>query len=130
MRRAMAVVLLLWAAGCVEQPAGGQRVVDATYTVRGEVAQIDGRSLTITHEAIDGFRDASGQVVGMVTMTMDFAVGDGVPLEGIAAGDKIEFEFEVWWKPAPGFQITSIKGLPADTELELGRAGEHEHRQH
>ena len=112
------------------------------YTVRGRVAQLPEpeamppRDLQISHEAIEDFRGADGEVMenngrrGMAAMTMPFPnVADEVSFEGIEVGDPIEFEFEVAWSGrAPNYTVTSVRELPADVELDLvggsGGAGE------
>lgn len=100
----------------------------ARYTVRGEVVQLPApdspaAQLHIRHEAIPDFR-AGGEVVGMDSMTMPFPVGEGVSLEGLSTGDKIEFTFETRYAPdtqlVEGFRIVRITPLPAETELHFG----------
>lgn len=95
----------------------------ASYTVRGEVDTIvtkDGATTAyIHHEAIPTFADRAGDKVGMVSMTMPFGVAPEVSLDGIAAGDKVEFSFDVVWTRRPSTRITAVKKLPADTPLEL-----------
>lgn len=93
------------------------------YTVRGEIVQLPAPNnplaeLQIHHEAIDGFKDKQDSVVGMNSMTMPFDPGEGVALDGLAKGDKIEFTFEAWWS-GPGLRtphamIREIRKLPAD----------------
>ena len=133
MRRAMAIMLMLAATGCAEESARPvERVIDATYTVRGVVVelpsdQVRGSELRIQHEAISGLVGPDGDVIGMPAMTMSFKVADGLSLDGLAVGDGVEFDMEVWWKPTTGYQITAIKKLPAEMELESGGVGGHEH---
>lgn len=104
-----------------------------TYTVRGRVAQLPDRDgvppkdLSITHEQIEDFVGASGEVPvrdgvrGMRSMTMPFPrLDEGVSLEGVEVGDPVEFELNVIWNGGvPNFWISSLKELPADTELDL-----------
>ncbi|HYG63613.1 MAG TPA: copper-binding protein [Thermoanaerobaculia bacterium] len=103
------------------------------FTVRGQVTQLpspqDPGALYLQHEAIDGWVDRNGQVVGMDPMNMPFPLGDGVPLEGIAAGDVVEATVRVDWEAeARQVEIVELRELPAGTKLELraadpGRAG-------
>jgi len=100
----------------------------ARYTVRGEVVQLPdpdnpAAQLQIRHEAIPDFR-SGGEVVGMESMTMPFPVAEGVSLEGLSPGDKIEFTFETRYAPdtqlVEGFRIVRVTPLPAETELHFG----------
>jgi Cu/Ag efflux protein CusF len=70
------------------------------YVVNGEVVRLPAagsRELFVKHEAIPGFKDESGKVVGMEAMSMPFTVAEGVALEGLAPGDAISFTLEVRW---------------------------------
>jgi Cu/Ag efflux protein CusF len=72
----------------------------ASYEVRGEVVRLPpagGRDLVVKHEAIPGFVDEAGKVVGMDAMTMPFTLAEGVSIEGIAPGDVVNFTLEVDW---------------------------------
>ncbi|MFG0273423.1 MAG: copper-binding protein [Phycisphaerales bacterium] len=95
------------------------------YTVRGEVVALPSpdnpaSEMQIRHEPIPDFR-SGGEVVGMRAMTMPFPVGEGVSLEDIAIGDKVEVAFETRYSPdtrmVSSYEIVSITELPADTEL-------------
>lgn len=92
-----------------------------TYTVRGKIAALpvagDARTeLMIHHEPINDYQNSKGEVVGMSSMVMPFAPADGVSLQGLAVGDIVTFTF------GPGIEIQSIEKLPADTELNFGKA--------
>lgn len=109
----------------VEQtpPAEAAAPEPHVYTVRGEIVSLPEAGnpradLRIKHEAIDNYRRGD-KVVGMNAMTMPFPVAEGVSLEGLAVGDKVEFVFEV---QMPQYQITRITKLPADTVLEFRKA--------
>jgi Cu/Ag efflux protein CusF len=98
---------------------GGDR-----YEVRGLIVGLSdeaGGGLRIQHEAIPDFKGMDGKVWegGMESMTMAFAVADGVSLEGISAGDKVEFNLVVDWAKRPTQAITEIVKLPAETELDF-----------
>jgi Cu/Ag efflux protein CusF len=97
---------------------------DGTYEVRGVVKALPGRgggTLAIQHEAIPTFVNIAGKKVGMMAMTMPFAVATGVSLKGISPGDKISFTYEVRFHGEPRNLVTRVAKLPADTELKLGR---------
>jgi Cu/Ag efflux protein CusF len=117
-----AAITVVTLGGCGREPAAP--APDA-YTVQGVVEklpQTDGpdRSVYIHHQPIPGFRDEHGNVVGMMSMTMPFPLGPGVSLAGIAVGDPVEFTFTVSWKGRAGYQITSIRKLPAGTTVDFG----------
>jgi hypothetical protein len=106
--------------------AGGDR-----YTVRGLVVELQDRgsarrALRIRHEAIPDFKGPDGEVWegGMESMTMRFATAEGVALDGIAAGDKVEFVLVVDWENTPTQWIVELVELPAETELDLGPEAE------
>jgi Cu/Ag efflux protein CusF len=104
------------------------------YTVRGRVVELPDAGqaearLRIQHEAIPDFKGMDGKVWegGMESMTMIFAVAEGVSLEEISAGDKVEFVLVVNWEKKPTQSITEIVNLPAETELDFGPATEDTH---
>jgi hypothetical protein len=95
---------------------------DPRYTARGRIIEIQGegpmRLIEIHHEVIASFVDADGNPAPMESMTMPFAVAEGVSFsEG--AGDSIEFEFAVRWNLKPMLLLTRVATLPNDTKLEL-----------
>lgn len=95
------------------------------YTVRGEIVSLPGaagpRQLSLRHEAIDDFADASGKVVGMGSMVMPFDLAPEVALGELRAGDKVEVRIAVGWSP-PLLRIEQISRLPGDTALEFRAA--------
>jgi Cu/Ag efflux protein CusF len=97
-------------------------VVDV-YTVRGVVEKLPqaggDTNLYVHHAAIPGYRDDTGKVVGMMSMTMPFPVAAGLSLDGIAPGDPVEFTFRVMWRPHTGYEITGIHKLPAGTVVDF-----------
>lgn len=100
---------------------------DQTYTVRGVVrssplASSKFAETRIEHEAIDGFVNLNGQVVGMNSMIMDFPLDGSIDAGSIKPGDKVEVTFSVWWKGDPKWMATRIKPLDPATELTFGRA--------
>jgi Cu/Ag efflux protein CusF len=101
----------------------GAEAPAATYTVQGELKSLpqpDGDAvLYVHHEAIPEFVNRQGQKTGMASMSMPFGVPEGVSLEGLAPGDKVELTFAVHWDQNPATQVAAIRKLPADTQLEL-----------
>ena len=97
------------------------------YVIRGEVISVPqegkpGMQFIVKHEPIDNYRDAGGRIVGMDTMGMPFTPGEGVSLEGIMPGDKIEMRWVMRWKPKVKEYVESIQKLPAETQLKFGKA--------
>lgn len=139
---AFAVLVGAALAGCSERPASPPPASDEapaetsaaagdvqidTYTVRGEIEELPepGRpmsALRIHHEAIDNFVNRAGKVVGMGSMTMEFPVAEGVSLEGLAVGQKVEFTFAMARTPTGGYRVTAIRPLPDETVLEFRKA--------
>jgi Cu/Ag efflux protein CusF len=98
-----------------------------TYTVRGEIMSLPKpgdatSSLSIRHEAIPDFVRRDGKL-GMGSMQMSFTPAPGVSLEGLQPGDKVEFEWHVWWQPRARAEVAAVRKLPPETTLELGRKG-------
>jgi Cu/Ag efflux protein CusF len=133
-----AVVILSLAlplAGCRDAGSGPPtsaapaRPADHVYTSRGEVAMLPGTSPTATlqihHEPIDDFVNPDGHK-GMASMTMPMLMAPGVSLEGLAVGDKVEFDMAVWHRPGTTtvetFRVTRVRKLPPDTTLRFGAA--------
>ncbi|MFO7652748.1 MAG: copper-binding protein [Candidatus Krumholzibacteriia bacterium] len=105
----------------------GDGPMTEVYTVRGIVERLPeeggDRSVYIRHQAIPEYRDDTGEVVGMDSMTMPFPVADSVSLDGLEPGDPVEFTFEVSYQPSR-YEITAIEELPAGTEVRFERAQE------
>ncbi len=130
--RVLALVLLvvnLAACGTRKEAAGPEAPPDATYVVRGEVARLPAASgaggageIWIRHEAIPGFKDLDGKVVGMDSMTMPFSVtaAGAASLAGIAGGDRVELRLEMRWRgSATPAAVTVLSKLPAGTRLDF-----------
>ncbi len=118
---AVLAALLLAVAGCGSEPEAPAE----SYRVRGMVRQLPARAggeVQIRHEAIPGFKNAEGEVVGMESMTMPFPVADAALLEGIEAGDRIEMDFEVRWQGGHPLRVIAIDKLPPDVRLEFEAA--------
>ena len=107
--------------GCGGEPAAPPE----TYTTRGIVRQVgmgtpggEGEVL-IHHEAIASFRDDRGEVVGMESMAMPFTVAEPSLAEGLEAGDRIGFTFEVRWEGGPPLQLTTLEALDDGVRLDF-----------
>jgi len=121
---AVAVLIGTFVLACnkKEGDGGAASAANKSYTVRGIVKGLPNKGLAqanIHHEAIPSFVGRSGEVDGMMSMSMSFGVGEGVSLADIAVGDKVEFSFEVAWSSKPPLTLTKISKLPADTEIEI-----------
>lgn len=119
----LAVCVVLFG-GCREKKAEKPTVVHS-YTVRGQVVTVpvagDPRTeFSARHEAIPEFKGPGGEL-GMNTMVMPFPLKDGVSLDGIEVGDKVEITFEVIYDTAKqtpvDWDAVGVKELPAETEL-------------
>jgi len=86
-------------AGCAPKQETVARTPER-YEVQGEIVglpSVGSREVMIRHEAIPGFRDDAGKVVGMAAMTMPFMLGESVSIDGFAIGDTVAFTLEVDW---------------------------------
>jgi hypothetical protein len=97
------------------------------YAVRGEVVSLpaspdSGTGFYVRHEAIDDFKDADGNVVGMDAMTMQFPLSDPSLLEGVAVGDKVELVYLVDWHGGTMQDVGAVTLLSPDVELEFREA--------
>ncbi len=124
-----ALVLLASCTGSSPDPESKREAeaqVVQTYHVDGILTQLPrdpGRELMIRHVAIEDFVSASGDTVGMNSMTMGFPVADESLLDGFAAGDSVRFVFEVRWGGEKPLRLTALTHLPPGTELEFGKVG-------
>lgn len=87
------------------------------YTVKGVIKGMPGNGLAsneilVKHEAIPGYRDDSGAIVGMMAMTMPFYLAEGLSLSGIKEGDTIEMKIEQHLRPKFTEEVTSITKVP------------------
>jgi len=93
-------------------PPATAATTSRVYEMRGIIMQLGtakaARQLVIHHEATKN----------MESMTMPFAVDEGVSLAGLAVGDKVSFRFEVDLNTDME-HVTKIEKLPADTQLNL-----------
>ena len=95
-----------------------------SYTVKGRVEEITptetGVKLSVHHEEIPEFADQGGKKVGMMSMTMEFALDpEKTPAKDLKVKDNIELTFQTRWKETPRLFITDFSKLPAETELTL-----------
>lgn len=128
--RGVALVLSLLVLGCragskeadwKEVETQATRAADQTYQVRGVLVSIDAErsKVNIQHEEIPDFKDSTGKVVGMSTMTMPFHVAPSVDLTSFTSGDKVTFTLEVRWETKRELLIPEMNKLAADTELQV-----------
>jgi Cu/Ag efflux protein CusF len=87
------------------------------YTVKGVIKGMPGNGLAsneilVKHEAIPGYRDDNGTIVGMMAMTMPFYLAEGLSLGGIKEGDTIEMKVEQHLRPKFTEEVTSITKVP------------------
>ncbi len=108
---------------CSKPPTATAEPVDS-YAMRGEIARLpqpSAREIVIRHEAVPGFRDEGGKVVGMEAMTMPFTLApdlQGAALGGLAPGDRIAFTLEMRWRSASDIAVISrLEKLPAGTAM-------------
>lgn len=114
----LALVLGCTSAGPPMPPA------DHTYTTRGVVERLETRNdehLLILHEEIPDFVGIDGNPAPMHSMSMPFAVAEGVSQAGVRVGSKLEFTFEVRWEGGPPLLATRLRVLPEDAKLDLSR---------
>ena len=113
------LVLPLLLLGCDSDPG-----YEHIYTARAIVITLPGAKVTqefiVHHEAIPDYQSSNGSV-GMNEMAMPIPVPDRAVLEGIAVGDKIEFVFGERFEPDHAMGVISVKKLPDDTKLSLGK---------
>jgi hypothetical protein len=114
-------------------PAGDVR--EDVYTgIRGVVTMlpVEGNpasELKIQHEQIPTFLNKDGEigvnmrgVPGMASMNMPFPVAEGLDISSLAIGDKVMFDFTVYWgRPdaGPAWEITRFEKLDPATELDF-----------
>ena len=122
----LALITLVVPLGCGGPPPG-EDLPGQVYTVRGMVRDLPnpdrpGSEFSVRHEAIDDFVSLQGEVIGMSSMTMPFPLADKVSLDGVAIGDPVEVILKVDWDGDVPVQVTSVKELPPDTQLEFRKA--------
>lgn len=127
MRTRLLLPLLIPAAfvGCDRPAPNPTATVVATHTVRGQIESLPEKdnpasSLTIKHEDIPGWDRGDG-TKGMRSMEMAFPVAQGVSLDGLAIGDKVEFVVEQTPRDPVPYRVVRIGKLPPDAQLDFAR---------
>ena len=125
-RSLLPLTIAILLAGCgADTPEGEDAASQAnTYTVRGRVLEmpaVPGGEIRLEHEAVHGFVDFRGDIVGMDAMTMSFPLAEGAGGD-IVAGDIVAFDLQVDWNAEPLSTVTHLEKLPPDTELIFDRA--------
>jgi Cu/Ag efflux protein CusF len=106
---ALVMAVTLAAMGCArgEETAAPAPAMEDQWTVKGKVVNVAERGVTIDHQDIPGLMSA---------MTMAFEVREPAVLQGIAAGDAVEFTLV---RDAKGLHVTRIRKInPAELEAE------------
>jgi hypothetical protein len=117
---AIALALALFACESREKPPATP--ADQTYTLRAQVTGLPTpkQALRLHHEAIPTFVDQDGKTIGMEEMEMEFPfLAPAAKLDAIALNDKVEATMEIRWKSKPRYQLTTIRKLPQDTQLNI-----------
>jgi len=104
------VLVALYGIGCreAEPPAAAPVEMEDQWTVKGKVVNVAEKGVTIDHQDIPGL---------MPAMTMAFAVKEPAILQGLEAGDAVEFTLV---RSADGLHVTRIRKINPD-ELEAGK---------
>jgi hypothetical protein len=117
LRRLVSFLLVSLALACTKDPPPRR------YPFRGMVMETSGSGdafrATIHHERIRGFVGRDGKLSEMASMRMSFGLAHDVDASIVAAGSKIEGEFEVRWDKTPALLIVRARQLPDDTPLSL-----------
>jgi Cu/Ag efflux protein CusF len=84
-----------------------------SYSVKGVVKALPGNGrasneIIVKHEAIPDYRDESGNIVGMMAMTMPFYLAKTTKIDGIAVGDAVQMTVEQRLKPGFTEEVVSI----------------------
>ncbi|MEO8277442.1 MAG: copper-binding protein [Thermoanaerobaculia bacterium] len=115
--------LALSLAACAKAPAPPSAPPDI-YAMRGEIVRLPAageREVILRHEAVPGFRDDAGKIVGMDAMTMPFTLSAAAlagAVQNLATGDRVAFTLEVRWSdPHDTIVISGISRLPAGERL-------------
>ncbi|MBZ0113075.1 MAG: copper-binding protein [Thermoanaerobaculia bacterium] len=110
--------------GCGGEPSPSTPA-DASYRVQGVVQRITGdqrgyREIVVRHQSVPDFRNREGEVVGMGSMAMPFAVAPALDLDDLAPQDQVAMTFEVRWEGEPVLLIVELEELPVGTEVDFG----------
>lgn len=116
----VSLALLALLAACGGGPPSAPAAADASYTVRGEIVRLpgpDSADVLIRHEPIPDFKNPAGEVVGMDSMTMPFALAAGESLGPLEVGARVEFRLEMRWNAGAPATASAFRPLPAGTRL-------------
>ena len=111
--RALSILLLFISLGLVS--ATNARADTAYfYTVKGILKGMpgDGRAaneILVKHQPIPGYRDETGEITGMMAMTMPFYLSDAVSVASLRAGDAVELKIEQHLAPKFSELVVEIK---------------------
>lgn len=92
------------------------------FKVRAEVMRVPADAspeIYLHHEAIEGFVDPRGKVVGMDPMTMPFPLAKTSLAKGLSAGDKVMMTLVIDWPAPHPVLVTSLEPLPPETPLDF-----------
>jgi len=119
---ALVALLALAAAACKDS---APQPPDSRYTVRAEIARLPtppSREIYLHHESIPDFRDLRGRHTGMASMTMPFHLDEAIDASTLAAGERVEVDFEVRWNDRAPLRVVRVAALAPGTRLEFDPA--------
>jgi len=77
-------------------------------------------ALRLRHQPIPTFKDSTGEVIGMKSMTMEFPPAEGLSLAGLNINDKVRFTFEIVWDDSiPSWAVTKIEKIDPATKIDF-----------
>lgn len=122
-RLALCGLALLALSACKREAKPAPAQPAETYRVRVEVVELAGtgdtKRATLSHEAIEGFKNREGTKERMPPMKMAFGLAPEVDESALTPGSKHEIVFDVVWGREPTIRVTEAKRLPDDTPLTL-----------
>jgi Cu/Ag efflux protein CusF len=116
-------------AGCSQDGSGSEASAGSAkvYQIRAQIQALPipdraSPELVVRHEAVDGWVDPTGTVVGMDAMTMPFPLESEAVAEGFGAGDLVEMTVSVDWDGPRPVLVTALEPLPSGTQLDFRAA--------
>ncbi len=103
------VVSLALTSGCDAKKTQPAKAYEVTGIVKRLPTTNTSRQIYIHHQAIPDFITADGKAMGMQSMTMGFALPDGLDIAGITPETPVVFTFETHWDKRPALRITKLK---------------------